>query len=240
VEQTTPVSDAPPELVSTLAEIDAAASQQDLSAVMNFYSPNFTNSDGLTRDSLQQALQAFWERYSDVTYTTELTDWQADGEALVAETTTTITGTQKDNNSANLTATIASRQRFEGLKITEQEILSEENQLTQGQNPPTVEVILPQQVGTGQEFEFDVIVQEPLGDRLLLGAALEEPVQSSAYLNPTPVTLELLSSGGLFKLGSASAAPETRWVSAILIRDDGITTIARRLQIVDPAELESP
>jgi ketosteroid isomerase-like protein len=233
-------SDAPAELLETLASIDAAASQQDLATVMSFYSPTFSNSDGLTYDGLQQALQNFWERYSNITYATQVNDWERDGSAIVATTTTTITGTERrDGNVVNLKATITSQQRFEDLQIATQEILAEQSQVTQGQNPPTVEVILPEQVGTGQEYEFDVIVQEPLGDRLLLGAAAEEAVQPSAYLDPTDVTLELLSSGGLFKIGTAPAAPETRWVSAILIRDDGITTVARRLQVVDPSELES-
>jgi ketosteroid isomerase-like protein len=233
-------SDAPAELLETLASIDAAASQQDLTTVMSFYSPRFSNSDGLTYDSLQQTLQSFWERYDNLTYATQVNDWQRDGNAIVATTTTTITGTElKDGSSVNLTATITSQQRFEDLKIVEQKILDEQSQLTQGPNPPTVDVILPEQVATGQEYEFDVIVQEPLGDRLLLGAAMEEPVQPGAYMDPADTNLELLSSGGLFKIGTAPPTPETRWVSAILIRDDGITTVARRLQVVAPSELES-
>ncbi|WAL60719.1 nuclear transport factor 2 family protein [Thermocoleostomius sinensis] len=237
VEPVPVASDAPAELLETIASIDAAASQQDLETVMSFYSPTFSNSDGLTYDGLQQALENFWERYANLTYATQVNDWERDGNAIVATTTTTITGTERRNgNALNLSATITSQQRFEDLKIASQEILAEQSQVTQGQNPPTVEVILPEQVGTGQKYEFDVIVLEPLGDRLLLGAAAEEAVQPSAYLDPTDITLELLSSGGLFKIGTAPATPETRWVSAILIRDDGITTVARRLQVVAPSE----
>lgn len=232
-EQTTSDRTAPPELLAVLSNIDAAASQGDLATVMSFYDPAFTNSDGLTYEQLQQALQNFWQRYPELTYSTELTSWKAEGDAIIAETTTTITGTQAGTeNPVNLTSTITSRQRFQGTRIVEQEILSEQSQVTQGENPPAVEVNLPEQVSIGQEFEFDAIVQEPLGDRLLLGAATDELVQSSGYLSPAPVNLELLASGGLFKVGQAPAVPETHWVSATLIRDDGMTTITRRLQIV--------
>lgn len=231
--QTAPDRAAPPELLAVLSNIDAAASQGDLATVMSFYDPAFTHSDGLTYDTLQQALQNFWQRYTNLTYSTQLNDWKAEGDAIIAETTTTITGTQAgEGNPVNLTATITSRQQFQGTKIVEQEILAEQSELTQGANPPAVDVNLPEQVSIGQEFEFDAIVQEPLGDRLLLGAATDEPVQPSAYLTPTPVNLELLASGGLFKIGQAPAVPETHWVSATLIRDDGMITITRRLQIV--------
>lgn len=232
--QTTPNRAAPPELLAVLANIDAAASQGDLATVMSFYDSTFTNSDGLTYDTLQQALENFWQRYPDLTYSTQLNSWSTDGSAILAETTTTISGTQSNQgNPVNLTATITSQQRFVGTKIVEQQVIDEQNQLTQGENPPTVEVSLPEQVSVGQDFEFDAVVQEPLGDRLLLGAAIDERVQPSAYLNPTAVNLELLSSGGLFKIGRAPSVAETHWISATLIRDDGITTITRRLQVVD-------
>jgi len=60
---------------------------------------------------------------------------------------------------------------------------------------------LPQQVKVGQQYSFDAIVQEPLGD-YLVGAAIEEPIQADKYFNPT-VELELLPAGGLFKVGRA-------------------------------------
>jgi hypothetical protein len=47
------------------------------------------------------------------------------------------------------------------------------------------------------------------------------------------VKLSRLRSGGFFKLGTASAVPETRWISAVLARHDGGITIAtHRLRTV--------
>lgn len=231
--QTASPTAAPPELTEALSKIDAAASQGNLQAVMGFYSPAFTNSDGLTHDMLQQALTKLWERYPHLTYKTQLNSWKADGNAIVAETTTTIAGRNiVDGRTVNLTATITSRQQFEAQKIVKQEILAEQSQLTSGQKPPIVKVDLPDKVSSGQSFDFDAIVTEPLGDRLLLGAAMDEPVAASSYVNSTPINLELLSAGGLFKVGSAPATPGNRWVSAIIVRDDGITAITQRLAVV--------
>jgi hypothetical protein len=288
-----PMPPAPPELTQALTQIDAAANQHNLRAVMRFYSPNFTSTDGLSVTDMQAALKSLWELYPNLTYSTRINSWTQEGNAIVAETTTTITSPaitspaitspavpsadpapvqrsrrSANNNSANnnsteapstgspsaeappagspsaeantpaaaprpfaLTATLISRQRFENQKIVQQEILSERTQMTAGENPPTIDVNLPQQVGVGQSFDFDASVREPLGDRLLLGAALEEPISTTGYLNPTPVNLEPLSAGGIFKVGQAPITPESRWISAVIIRDDGITTVTQRLQV---------
>jgi ketosteroid isomerase-like protein len=231
----TPASDTPPtELTNALIQIDAAANEGNLNAVMQFYSPDFTSDDGLTYDMLEEALKQFWERFSQVSYATELTNWQQEGDTLIVETQTTITGIQEtDDRELSLNATITSRQRFVGGQIVHQEILSEQSQLTTGSNPPTVTVNLPETVQPGREFAFDAIVQEPLGDRYLMGAAIEEPAIADAYLNPAPIDLELLTAGGLFKIGRAPALPGDRWISSALVRADGMTLTTRRLRIVE-------
>lgn len=227
---------APAALTDTLSQIDAAANRHDVRAVMEFYDRNLTHSDGLTYDSLQQALTALWQRYPNLTYRTELTSWEAQSGGFVAETTTTITGTGAlSNREVALTSTIGSRQRFEGQAIVQQDILTERSQLTAGEKPPTVEVNLPQTIAIGRDYGFDAIVQEPTANRLLLGAAIEEPVNANAYLNPAALNLELLTAGGLFKIGRAPALPDDRWLSAIIIREDGITAVTQRLQVTTQA-----
>ena len=227
------VNSAPPELSQTLAQIDAAASQHDLATVMRFYSPSFTNSDGLTYATLESMLSDLWKNYPNLTYQTTLNSWQPEGNAILAETTTTITGTQtNEGRTVNLNAKITARQRFEAQKIVQQEILSETSQTTSGEKPPSVEVNLPEQVTIGQPFDFDAIVAEPLGNRLLLGAAQEETIDSRNVLQTAPIEFELLSAGGLFKQGRAPRTPGNRWISGILVREDGITTVSQRVQVV--------
>ena len=45
--------------------------------------------------------------------------------------------------------------------------------------------------------------------------------------------LELLQSGGLFKRVPAAEEPQNRWLSAILVRSEGITMITHRVRIID-------
>ncbi|MCU0542130.1 MAG: nuclear transport factor 2 family protein [Oscillatoriaceae cyanobacterium Prado104] len=232
VQAQTPAN-APAQLTKLLTEIDAAANRRDVKGVMGFYGQNFTHSDGLNSQSLEKALKQLWERYPNLNYRTELKSWKSEGSAIVAETITTITGTHKqDGRQLNLKATIRSQQRFEAEKIVRQEILAEQTQLSSGNNPPTIQVNLPEQVKVGQEYHFDAIVREPIGDDILIGTVVEEPVSEKTLFNPSEVELELLNSGGIFKVGKAPDSPNTRWVSAVLMRQGGITTITQRLRVV--------
>lgn len=224
---------APPQLKNLLTQIDAAANRHDVKAVMQFYGENFSHSDGLTPQSVEKAVTQLWQRYPQMRYQTQLQSWKTEGNALVAETITNISGAQsQDDRNMVLRATIRSRQRYENEKIVRQDVLSERSQLSAGAKPPTLEVKLPQQVNTGQQYNFDAIVQEPLGDDYLLGAAIEEPIAVDKYFNPTKVELELLAAGGLFKLGRAPAMADNRWISAVVIRGDGMTLVTQRLQVV--------
>ena len=224
---------APVELKNLLSQIDTAASQQDMNGVIKFYGNNFTHKDGLNRSSLQQALTSFWKQYPKLKYTTEIKSWKAEGNGIVAETVTNITGTSlPGKQSTKMNATIKSRQRIVGSKIVSQETLSERTQITSGVKPPQVEINLPEQLKVGEKYSFDAIVQEPLGDDYLLGAALEEPIEAKKYLQPTSIDLELLSAGGLFKTGQAPSTPGNKWVSAVLVRGNGMTMITQRVPVV--------
>lgn len=224
----------PPELSTILSQVDTAANNRDLNQLMLFYNANFTNSDNLNRDQLLTALTDLWKRYPNLTYRTEMQSWEERPGGFLIETVTTIIGsTEEDGIPVKFQSVLRSRQVIDNLRISSQEILTERTQTSLGNNPPTVTINLPEQVKVGQRYSFDAIVQEPLGDDLLLGTALEEPVSSDRYLNPASLELNLLQSGGIFRVGRAPLRPESRWISAVLIRGSGTTVITQRLRVVD-------
>jgi hypothetical protein len=65
-------ANAPAPLTKLLTEIDAAANRRDVKAVMAFYSPSFTHSDGLNSQSMEKALTQLWDRYPSLNYRTEI------------------------------------------------------------------------------------------------------------------------------------------------------------------------
>lgn len=224
----------PSELSTILSQVDTAANARSTSQLTLLYTGEFTNSDNLDRDKMLEALTALWKRYPTLNYRTEVQSWEHISGGFMVDTVTNISGTtEQDGTTTKFQSTIRSRQIINNLRITNQEILAERTQITIGSNPPTVRINLPEQVRVGQQYSFDAIVQEPLGDDLILGAALEEAVSRDRYLNPADLELNLLQSGGIFKVGRAPLRPEPRWISAVLIRGSGTTVITQRLRVVD-------
>ena len=223
---------APEELTEAIAGIEEAANNQDLDAVIEYYSEDFETSEGLTVEMLSQALQQMWQDYPQLKYTTKIDSWSQAGQETIAETTTTVRGIKNTTGrQARLKSTIKSRQYFQGQKLVRQEILTEQSQLTSGENPPQVVVSAPNSVKVGAKYNFDLIVDEPLGEQVLLGAVQEEKAMGSVYLNSTPLELEPLPAGGIFKVATAPKAPESNLLSAILVRGDGITMITHRVNV---------
>ncbi len=224
---------APTALKTLLNNIDAAANGRKLPELARYYSPNFTTSDGLSKTAWQQALGQFWQSYSNLKYTTTLQSWQGTGNSYTADTVTKIAGTQQLNGrTLNLQATIQSRQKIVGGQIVQQQILQERTQVSSGTKPPTIELNLPDKLQTNAEYNLDAIVSEPLGEDVLMGTFLEQPVSDRVYGKPANYKLELLTAGGLFKVARAPGKSGDYWFSTIFIRPAGMTTLTQRVHVV--------
>ncbi|NJL46731.1 MAG: nuclear transport factor 2 family protein [Leptolyngbyaceae cyanobacterium SM2_5_2] len=226
---------APADLVQTLGRIETAANAHDLEAVMGYYSEAFTSDTGFDHAQLRQTLDTLWQQYSTLTYEIELLSWEALGTGgYTIETLTRVNGVQvRPERRLSLSAEITSRQRLENGQIAFQEVLSETNRLVSGMAPPTLQVQLPTTLTTGQTFTFDTVVVEPLEGRSLMGVAVDEGVTAIDFFKPRPVVFDVLSAGGLYKLGTAADAPDQRWISAVIIREDGLVVETRRVQVTE-------
>lgn len=221
-------------LLEQLQALDEAASQEDMANVLKYYSTDFWHGDGLNRSNLSLALQEFWDRYSNLTYTTELLSWEETEAGIVTETQTQIQGTETlDNRELALNVTLHNRSQWQNNQILTQEVIAEHSQIQTGEQPPTVEFLLPEQVEVNSQFSLDVIVEEPLEDDLVLGAVLNEPVRQHRFFDLTELDVQPLSAGGIFKTARAPAVRDDRWVSAVIIRKGGITLVTQRLRIVE-------
>jgi hypothetical protein len=224
---------APATLRTLLSNIDAAANSQKLPELTRYYSPSFTTSDGLSKTAWQQALGQFWQSYSNLKYTTTLQSWQGTANSYTADTITKIAGTQQLNGrTLNLQSTIQSRQKIVGGQIVQQQILQERTQVSSGTKPPTIELNLPDKMQTNAEYNLDAIVTEPLGEDVLMGTVLEQPVSDRIYGKPANYKLELLAAGGLFKVARAPGKSGDYWFSTIFIRPAGMTTLTQRVHVV--------
>jgi hypothetical protein len=240
-------------------QVDAAANQKDSNALLDFYSLEFTNSDGLNRQTLSQSIKQLWQRYPNLTYRTEVISAANQGKGISAETVTYVTGKQKTNGREwKLDVTLKSRQRWENQKLVQQEILAEQTRMSLGEKPPTVWVNLPETIKVGQKFQYEAVVEEPIGDDIMMGEVFEQTVTPAVLTQPNTLQLNIpvleffrqsgaakpgpnvktlklqrLHAGGFFKFGFAPRSPENRWLSAVLVRHDaGVTIVTQRLRVV--------
>jgi hypothetical protein len=224
---------APPAALKTLlTSIDSAANSRKLPELSRYYSSNFTTSDGLTKTLWQQSLTQLWQSYDNLSYITTLNNWQRQGNSYTVVTTTKIAGTQNINGRAsNLQSTIQARQKIVGSQVVQQDILQERTQVSSGAKPPTIELTLPDRIEPNAEYNLDAIVTEPLGEDVLLGATVEQPVSAQSYTQPANFKLELLTAGGLFKIARAPGKSGDYWLSTVFIRPTGMTTLTQRIHI---------
>lgn len=221
----------PLEVNQAIEGIETAANQQNLTQLLQFYSPEFSNTDGLRTETLATALERLWSNYPDLKYEIIVESWSQEGDEIVAETTTNISGRgTTQGQTQEIKSTIRSRQYFQGNQLVRQEIISETTDVISN-NPPEVNVIVSSQVQTHEQFNFDLIVQDPLENGILLGAAIEEATRSDGYLQPSNFELAPLPSGGIFKLVTAPALPGAYWLSGIIIDGNGRHIVTRRVTV---------
>ncbi|MBL1209576.1 nuclear transport factor 2 family protein [Geminocystis sp. GBBB08] len=222
----------PKELLEVVTKIDLAANNQDLKLIEQNISPKFTTEDGLNYENFTSSLKNLWSKYKDLKYTTKIESWKQNQDQLVATTITNIQGSYDINGKKfTLNSEIKSEQYFLNNQLIKQKILTEKNEVTSGEKPPIATVNLPQKARPGQEFDFDVILQDPIGSYSVLGGVLENKIDSSLYLKPSTLELDTLSAGGIFKRVKLPMTPEDHWYSVILINTDGMRMITQRVNV---------
>ena len=222
----------PPASVTDLInKIDQAANSRQLPALLENFSTNYTV-DGMSRSQWQQQVSGLWQRYASLRYKTTIQNWKQDAAGISIDITTQIDGVSTDAGKPNkLAAKIQARQYIVSGKVTQQQILNEQVLSSTGLKPPTVDMVVPDKLRPNEDYNVDVIVQEPLNDDVMMGALSEQPVSTGSYGKATPYKLELLSTGGLFKNTKAPSKAGDYWLSAVFVRPDGITTVTRRIHV---------
>jgi hypothetical protein len=227
-----PAVPAPAAVHDLLAKIDRSANNKKLVELDSSFAPSYTI-DGLQRPAWLKELNKLWQRYPNLRYQTVVQSWKPDGANISVETMTTITGSQtKNDQTSQLKSQLRSRQKISSGQIIQQQILSENTTITRGSKPPTVEWTVPNQLKTNENYHIDAIVTEPLGDDVLLGTVVTQPVSAEGYTKPIEYSLDPLATGGLFKQAKAPNKPGDYWLSATFVRPGGMTTVTRRIHVV--------
>lgn len=221
----------PANITQLINRIDQAANSRQLPALLENFSASYTL-DGMSRKQWQQQVSSLWQRYSNLRYSTTIQSWKQDATGVSVNITTQIDGSSIEaGKPSKLVAKIQARQYIVSNKVTQQQILQEQVRSSTGLKPPTVDMVVPDKLRPSEDYNVDVIVQEPLNDDVMMGALSEQPVSTGGYGKTTPYKLELLSTGGLFKNAKAPSKVGDYWLSAVFVRPDGITTVTRRIHV---------
>lgn len=117
--------------------------------------------------------------------------------------------------------------RFNG-----QTVLREQSFLRSGEKAPSVSLLIPDAVLTGERYDINVLFDDPLDGAIPAGGiAALTPEQVAAMESPT-LELTALNAGGLFKTVQAPLRPGSQTWAVLLVHPQGVVSASKRVRVV--------
>ena len=125
-------------------------------------------------------------------------------------------------------------------RILGQEVLKEESWIYSGDQRLPVTLQIPDAVLTGQRYDVDVILTDPLNSGLLAGGILEVSPDAVETMGAPTIQLVTLNAGGLFKRVQAPYTSGGQTWTVMLVHPDGTLITSKRVQVRDTPPLATP
>lgn len=127
-------------------------------------------------------------------------------------------------------------------QILNQEVLKEESWVYSGDQRLPVTLQIPDAVLTGQRYDVDVILDEPLNSGLLAGGILEVGPYEVETMGAPTIQLTTLNAGGLFKRVQAPYTPGGQTWTVMLVHLNGTLITSKRVQVsgMPPPPMATP
>ena len=213
-----------PTLVQQLEE---ALNSGDESAVATLVQ----GGDGLVRTDLESRYAELLERFPESRWSLSQGPDQADGRSTLE---VTVEGsTSRDGRSFRLNAKQTLAVNSDGTILGEQEVLSEESVVHSGERDLPVSLIVPETVLTGQRYDFDVLVDEPLKEAVLAGGLAELTDEQLSSGEGPDLKLGALNAGGIFKTIQAPYRPGSQSWAVLVLHPEGTVSISRMVRVVN-------
>tara|TARA_B100001939_G_scaffold260854_1_gene227855 strand:- start:1185 stop:1859 length:675 start_codon:yes stop_codon:yes gene_type:complete len=123
--------------------------------------------------------------------------------------------------------------RSDGLTLGSQEVLAEESIVRSGERDLEVSVLAPDTVLTGQRYDLDVLMDEPLKDATLAGGLTELTAADLLQEESPEIELGALNAGGIFKTIQAPYQSGRQAWAALLLHPEGTVSISRTVRVVN-------
>ena len=127
---------------------------------------------------------------------------------------------------------------WSGGRISGEEILREQSVVSTTNGDLAVRLQVPDAVLTGQRYDVDLIVDQPLQGAITAGGLIAlTPEQVKTFETPI-LPMGPLYGGGLFKTVQAPASPGAQTWALVLVHPKGIISFSKRVRVVsDRAQL---
>jgi len=220
-----------PELLQALEQALNAREDAPLAALVQA-------GPGLDPAELRQRRSILRQQFPDLQWQVKAGAPLNDGQPTVTIATT---GTRLQDGAsyrldAQQTLTLAS----DGRHLTGQALLTESSLLRSGEKAVPVLVQIPDVVLTGQRYDVDLIVDEPLDGALVAGGvAAVTPAQVAAMESPS-LELGALGGGGIFKTVRAPLTPGVQTWALLLVHPRGVVTATKRVRVVADRKTVEP
>ena len=125
-----------------------------------------------------------------------------------------------------------------GGRINSQAVIREQTLLRSGEVDLPVSLFIPDAVLTGQRYDVDALLDEPLDGAIAAGGLVALTGQQVNALESPELQLGALGGGGLFKSVQAPYTPGSQTWAILLVHPKGIVSATKRVLVVaDKAQL---
>jgi hypothetical protein len=126
-----------------------------------------------------------------------------------------------------------------GRRITGQTVLRDQAVLRSGSVDLPITLLIPDAVLTGQRYDVDVLVDEPLDGAIVAGGIVALTPQQVTALDSPSLQLGALGGGGLFRIVQAPFTPGSQTWAVLLVHPEGVVSVSKRVRVVaDKAQLK--
>ena len=116
-------------------------------------------------------------------------------------------------------------------KIKNFTVINEESILKSTKSPLVVKIIAPDKVLTGERYEMNLIIEEPLDKSLVASGMIVLKNDENINISNNQFGIELNQSGGLYKYIQAPLKPGFQTISAIITHPKGIYSITKKIKV---------
>ena len=116
-------------------------------------------------------------------------------------------------------------------KIKGYEVVDEESILNSQKSPLIVKIVSPNNVLTGEKYEMNLIIENPLDNYLTASGMIVLKNEDNKKISNAIFGIKPNQSGGLFKYIQAPLTPGSQTISAIITHPDGIYLITKKIKV---------